>query len=136
MPHNEHDNYANKDLVEEMVAKSENVIGIKIQEILHNLDLFKKEISYNLKEINMKLGSIEEQTKKTNGRVTKLEDNVIQIEKNEDKHANNCPHAEKIKKLEENALTSKAIVNFFIKTITIVGVFLGAVYTLLKIVTL
>lgn len=56
-----------------------------------------------------KLDSIETQTTKTNGRVTKLEDKVFELEKRDLTHINNCPQTVKIEKINEELLEYKMI---------------------------
>lgn len=51
--------------------------------------------------INNKLQSIEEQTKKTNVRVTKLEQTVVDIQLSEAKHTYNCPQNKRFDDIEK-----------------------------------
>jgi len=63
--------------------------------------------------IYLKLNNIEEQTKKTNGRVNKLEEKIILVEKDIDNF--------------------KSVKNFLAKSVAVAGVILGGIYTLLKV---
>lgn len=83
----------------------------------------------NAQFINMadKLDSIEEQTKKTSGRVTELE-------KKELLHVIQCPQTDKIRHLEDNQLTDKAIKKWMISGIVITGTISGIVFGIIKII--
>lgn len=58
----------------------------------------------NFTIINTKLTSIDEQVKKTNGRVTVVEKDITELEKKEIKHFVNCPQAKKIGEIEDELM--------------------------------
>lgn len=69
--------------------------------------------------IDTKLDVIGEQTKKTNGRVTKLESDVLRLQFNDANHCNVCPQGKRIEKLEQDSLTSVAVKKFLIGALAI-----------------
>lgn len=54
------------------------------------------------------LASIDAQTKKTNGRVLKLEENVYNLQLNEAMHGVNCPHSQRMKDIENEIASYKS----------------------------
>lgn len=81
--------------------------------------------------INLKLDLIKEQTTKTNGRVNKLEEK-------EQNHITNCPNINKIRTLEDNQLTVKAIRKWVLVamgvTATVISMVGGIIAIILKFV--
>lgn len=69
--------------------------------------------------IDTKLDAITEQTKKTNGRVTKLEGQVLMLQFNEQNHGNVCPQGKRIEKLEQESLSSGAVKKFLLGTLAV-----------------
>lgn len=54
--------------------------------------------------VNMQLSQIKEQTTKTNGRVSRLEENVTSLEKREIYHYTECPNSEKIESINSELM--------------------------------
>ena len=104
----------------------------KLSEINAKIDVRDTFFEGELKVIKVKLESIEEQTKKTNGRVTKLEDNnkdteekingqmkimnssIEVLKTNDIEHILHCPNLSRIKDLEDTQLTNKSILKFIV----------------------
>lgn len=78
-----------------------------------------KDSKYDL--IDYKLVTILEQTTKHNQRMEKVEDRVDKIEKNEISHVSNCPQTEKIRTLEDTALSTKSIKRWIAGSVGITG---------------
>lgn len=70
------------------------------------------EINGKFDVINEKLDNIEVQTKRTNGRVTKLEEKTSVLEINDLTHINECPNVARIQRLENTDLEKKSIFRF------------------------
>jgi predicted nuclease with TOPRIM domain len=70
--------------------------------------------------INEKLDAITEQTTRTNGRVTKLENQVFQIQINELNHTKACPQNKRLEKLETESLSQSAVKKFLIGSLAII----------------
>lgn len=62
--------------------------------------------------IKQELGQIKEQTTKTNGRVTRLEEKTEVLKINDIEHVTHCPHASRIQSLENSELSKKSIYKF------------------------
>ena len=77
----------------------------------------------NFDLIHEKLKNIEDQTKKTNGRVNKLEDEVEIIKLNEKDHLINCPQTYKIERIEDNLLEYKFMKKYPKISIIAMGIF-------------
>jgi hypothetical protein len=75
--------------------------------------------------IELKLNNIQEQTTKTNGRVTALENEMIIVQKNEIKHNLACPQLPIIRDLQRENDNQKSIKNFFIKSLAVIGGLIG-----------
>jgi hypothetical protein len=113
----------------------------KLNELNGKIDVRDAQFNGALDLIKFKLESIEAQTKKTNGRVNKLEEDTYDIEeklnnqmKNIDKsievlrtndieHVLHCPNVARIKVIEDTQLTTKSIYKF-------IGVLIGGLSTL------
>lgn len=68
---------------------------------------FTKLMDANFNNVLDKLDSIEEQTKKTNGRVTKLEQEVEQIKLDDINHIIKCPLNNEVKQIKDDLLEYK-----------------------------
>lgn len=88
----------------------------EIKELLDN-HLVSLMAQHNVKYqiIDFKLDAIKEQTTKTNGRVSKLEER-------EQIHVMNCPMISRVRNLEDNQLTEKAIKKWVIRTISLMAI--------------
>lgn len=64
-------------------------------------------IELQFSSIKNTLESIENQVKKTNGKVLKLEENVYTLQLNEATHSINCPHSKRMKDIENEIATFK-----------------------------
>lgn len=102
----------------------------KLSEINAKIDIRDTFFEGELKVIKVKLESIDEQTKKTNGRVTKLEDNnkdteekingqmktmsntIDVLKANDIEHILHCPNISRIKDLEDSQLSTKSVYKF------------------------
>lgn len=100
-----------------------------IEEKLRSLHI---QINAEFETAHSKLNDIFEQTKKTNGRVTKLEDKVQVLEMNDATHALKCPQAEKIKVLEKDVQKSNNLKSFIWFGIIIAGTITGIVVSIIK----
>ena len=69
--------------------------------------------------IKNQLDTITTQVKLTNGRVNKLESDVLRLQFNDQNHANICPQGKRIEKLEQESLTSGAVKKFLIGSLAI-----------------
>ena len=146
--------------IEEMFI---NIQKVSAAEINNELGKLKGKIELGNSELNNKIGmssiethskfeiikiqldSIEEQTRKTNGRVTKLEElnisykdkienelksinvRVEVLKTNDIEHVLHCPNVSKIKAIEDSQLTSKSIYKF-------IGLLIGGLSTLTLII--
>lgn len=75
--------------------------------------------------VDDRLKAIEEQTKKTNGRVNELE-------KKEITHFVDCPNVNKIRALEDNQLTSKAIKKWIVASIGVTTAVISLIFALIE----
>lgn len=84
--------------------------------------------------VNDKLESIEEQTKKTNGRVTELEkmSNLHTIAING--YASKCPQEVRIRGLEDNTLSSKVVKKWIAGSIGIASALAGIIWVAVKLI--
>ncbi len=101
----------------------------ELKEILHNYIegvIAQQDAKFDI--IDYKLDAIKEQTTKTNGRVTKLEESNMS-------HIINCPVAPKVRALEDNQLTNKAIKKWVAASIGITGIVVSIGFALFKIIT-
>lgn len=92
-----------------------------------------KSSNYN-EVINYKLDSIENQTTRTNGRLTELERKVQEIEKDGAHRIATCPQADIISKLVENSITVNTMKKLVIRGITIAGIFFTILFALLRLI--
>lgn len=67
-----------------------------------------RQLNLQFSAMHKTLQTIEEQTKKTNGRVTKLEEKQQALELSEATHAIRCPKAKDFEHLEQSIATLKA----------------------------
>lgn len=91
----------------------------EIKEIIHDYItgvIALQNAKYDL--IDFKLDSIKEQTTKTNGRVTKLEDEISA----NDVNMVDSPVAKRIRALEDNQSNIRALKKWIIGSITVVGI--------------
>ena len=98
-------------------------------------EALKELIESKLEAITQKMDMIYEQTKKTNGRVTKLEDQVNIIQKDELTHTINCPIITRVQKLEDDKTSWSGVKNFNLKLITYTGAIVAIIWTVIKIIT-
>lgn len=82
--------------------------------------------------LHANLVRIEEQTTKTNGRVTMLEKQMNQLELDESQHVMKCPNASRIKAMEDNEISRKAIMKFIVVGAAVAGGGGGLVFSILK----
>lgn len=92
-----------------------------------------KSSNYN-EVINYKLDSIENQTTRTNGRLTELERKVQEIEKDGAHRIATCPQADIIARLHENSITVNTMKKLVIRGITIAGIFFTILFGLLRLI--
>lgn len=99
-----------------------------IKEILHDYIkgiVAQQDAKFDI--IDFKLDAIKEQTTKTNGRVTKLEEKEVL-------HIKECPMRPKVEALEKESNVRFGIKHFVITGIAIIATVIGAVYSTIKIV--
>ena len=89
----------------------------------------------NYKLIDFKLGTILEQTTKHNERMTKVEERCDNIEKNEIAHIIECPQVEKVRALEDTALSQKSIKKWIVGSVGITGGMMGILWIIFQIAT-
>lgn len=106
----------NKDDRDEARQMINDVIGKPLEEIIGRLNV-----------IQANLVRVEGQTTKTNGRVTACEDKIETLEKDEIKHAVNCPNLLRLKTLEEAEISRKAIIRFIVGGSALAGTIGGLV---------
>ncbi len=70
-----------------------------------------RQLDLRFNNMQKTLDSIEEQTKKTNGKVLKLEDKMQNVELQEATHSIRCPKAKDFEHLEQSIATLKADVD-------------------------
>lgn len=87
---------------------------------------------YNVIHVN--LTQIKEQTTKTNGRVSALEKEVEKLKLSEAEHVLSCPNDEKIRALQDNELSKKSIVRFFILSTAVAGTIVGIIATIIGLI--
>lgn len=97
------------------------------------VEKYHKFTSDPLKIINYKLDSIEEQTTKTNGRLTKVEEKVHGLEISDATRIQNCPQAKKIDELIESSISVRTIKNMVIRGIVIAGIFFTILFSILRV---
>jgi hypothetical protein len=83
--------------------------------------------------IHTNLIQIKEQTTKTNGRVTSLENEMETVKREELLHVVNCPVIGRVKSLEEKELSRKAVVKFLLLIGGISGGIAGLIVGVLQI---
>ena len=86
-----------------------------------------------LEIINYKLDAIELQTTKTNSRLTKVEDQVKDLEFSDATRIVSCPQASKIDQLIESSISTKTIKNIVIRGIVIAGIFFTILFGILRV---
>lgn len=97
------------------------------------LDRIKDVHAEQMRGVNDKLERIEEQTRRTNGRVTAVEQKVTALEHELPHSMERCPQKERIQSLLDNQMTSKALSRLLIKSITITGVIVGIITSIIMI---
>lgn len=85
-----------------MTDEYKELLDIKFSHLLEKME-------DNFTIVHTKLSSIDEQVKKTNGRVTKLEKDVVNIEKRDLTHILNCPQTQKINDINDQLMEYKII---------------------------
>ena len=75
--------------------------------------------------IDFKLDSIKEQTTRTNGRVTRLEEK-------ESNHILNCPIAPKVRVLEDQQLSTRSVKVWLFTAVSITGVVVTIIFAVFK----
>lgn len=82
-----------------------------------------------------RLDKIENQTTKTNGRVNKLELSVNDLQNIDNQHKMQCPHNQRFEALENYVNKNKNIKKFILATISLTGVMLGIIYSVIQILS-
>lgn len=130
-----------------------NIMEILVSKLDNKIEITNVKSDAKFDIINNKLDAITEQTKKTNGRVNKLEDRLQVIDdgiydkledveskintlKNNDmEHILHCPLSSKVKELEDQQISSKTMKKVIIGGITIIATIVGIILGLMKIFT-
>lgn len=97
------------------------------------------EVRGELKLANSKLGSIDNQTKITNGRVNKLEERVHDLENADPEPPTlhtvaDCAQATVIQDLRDNMISTKAIKKAIVQTLASSAAIVAVLYTIYKVV--
>lgn len=101
----------------------------EIKELLNSCILIaNSEHTAKFQVIDYKLDTILQQTTKTNGRVNKLEEKELT-------HVINCPLQAKVRLLEDNQLTSRAIKKWIVAGIGIASVIMTIIFSAFKLFT-
>ena len=82
--------------------------------------------------IQVQLHAIREQTTKTNGRVTVLEEKQRNLETENNLHFEHCPHTDAINSLKNENVSRKAIYKFILASITISSGLVALIMELIK----
>lgn len=100
----------------------EDVIGRPLEDIIGRLNV----LNANMARIEGNTQRAESNTAKTNGRVDKLEDSVLELQKINLTHVMNCPNNKKIELLQNESVSRKSIVKFvsgvFAVAVAIIGI--------------
>jgi len=86
--------------------------------------------------IDYKLDAIEKQTTQTNGRLVTAEEKLRKLEKSENEHLLMCPQAERVRKLEDQALSNKVIKGFIVKTVIITSAVMSIILGIFTMINL
>jgi predicted nuclease with TOPRIM domain len=111
---------ADKEEVRQMLT---DIIAVQVESINGKFELIKQE-----------LGAIKEQTTKHNGRMSKIEDKIKDLEINEVKHLVSCPQAAKIIKIDEAIADYKITKGFIGKIIAVTVGLSSAIISIINIV--
>lgn len=87
---------------------------------------------YNV--IHANLIQIKEQTTKTNGRVTALEDKLQKLEQTEIQHIINCPNTRRISELEDKETGRKSVFRFVSMVALVLFSIAGLVIAVMEII--
>ena len=101
--------------IREMV---QDIVGVQYAEIIGRLNVLNGHIA----TINGTTTRTEKHAEKTNGRVTKLEDEVESLQKINMVHLVNCPNTLKIAELEKENLKQHSIKTFLFKSLGVTGI--------------
>lgn len=99
-------------------------------------DMEFKLIRQELSMIASNTDVIKAETTKTNGRVTKLEIRVNELEKISDNHYFNCPNNKTLRDLQDENLSRKSVRKWLLAAIGLAGLITGLVLSLLKLFSL
>ena len=88
----------------------------------------------HFRNVQDKLEAIEKQTNKTNGRVTRTECRIEDLEKEQLLHYPNCPVEPRVRTLEENELAGDAVKKAFSRSIKITSIVLGMFATAITLI--
>lgn len=120
MPLDREDKMEMKDMMEELLQSYISHVNSKFEIIDHKLD------------------AIETQTKRTNGRLTKAEENIVDLKISEKTHDNNhvnsCPHKDKIRRLEDSQLTNITVKRFLKQMVGIISLVVGIAVGIISLV--
>ena len=82
--------------------------------------------------INISLEKILEQATRHNNRMTKAEDQLKSLEEKELPHIIDCPMIPKVRKLEDDALSSKSIKGWIYKSVGITATIMSVIWILFR----
>jgi len=105
-----------------------DVIGKPLEEIIGRLNV----LNANVTRIEGNTERTEKHAERTNGRVTKLEDDVSDLKKVNIAHFVQCPNTEKIINLEKMEVSRKAIAAFSWKQVTFGGILAGLIISIIQ----
>lgn len=120
----------NKEQKDEVRQMFSDLTGKQYEEIKGMLNT----MSVNLMRIEGIGQRTEEHAKLTNGRVTKLEAEVISLKLENVAHNNHCPNVTRIKALEDAEIERKAVKAFSWKQLIIASAIIGFIIAIAEII--
>lgn len=113
-----------------MVKEDRDLVREMLHDVLasHNAKI---ENNYNI--IDIKLDNINDHLKKLNGKVAKHEENFNEMKLKNMNHYEDCPLKTEIEDMRDSFRFKKRLGNVIIKSITIISIIIGTVFTTIKI---
>ncbi len=101
----------------------------KIQMLIENRT---NKIQLSLQLIGQKVDFIKDQTTKTNGRVTVVEEGISELENKSEKHYFACPNNQHIRNIQDTLLSRKTIRNWLLASVGIATGILSLYFLVMK----